>query len=196
MQTLLIAESSGTISKSIEELLEEEWEIHICSTGYEAADMLKYLQPTATIIDNSLSQNQDLDFLKKFSVLIGVSSPTNERLADIINTIGNSPRLVSRHLHSLSFNLNLDGSRFLIVGIPLYAKDPSIQLHKELYPAIQALCNATSTACVEHSIRSAIHTAWEHRVVSKWSQYFPTNSDGDISCPSNKEFLTYLAAKI
>lgn len=192
MQRLLIAETT----KGLTDLLDEEWEIHICSNGYEAADMLKYLQPAATIIDNSLLQSQGLDFLKRFSVLIGVSSPTNERLADILNAIGNPPRLVSRHLHSLGFNLNLDGSRFLIVGIPLYAKDPSMQLHKELYPAIQALCNAASTACVERSIRSAIRTAWDHRVISKWLQYFPENNDGDVSCPSNKEFLSYLANKL
>ena len=193
MRNLIIAESADTISKSIEDLLVEEWEMHIYSNSYEAADMLKYLQPAATIIDSSLLQKQDLYFLKKFSVLIGLSSPTSEHIVDIVNAIGNPPRFVSRHLLSLGFNLNLDGSRYLIAAIHLYAEQPGQRLHKELYPAVRDLCKASSVDSVEHSTRSAIKSAWKKRDVSVWRQYFPQNCDG---CPTNKEFIATLAQKL
>ena len=196
MQKLLIAESSCKISKSIEELLSEDWIIHISNNGYEAADMMKYIQPTATIIDSSLLQNSDLDFLKNFSMLIGLSSPANDRVADILNAVGNPPRLVSRHLHLLNFNFNLDGTMFLIAAIPLYAERPDQRLHKELYPAVQTLCNATSTACIERSIRAAIHSAWKKRDLSVWTQYFPIDSNDDIQCPSNGAFIAQIASKL
>ncbi len=196
MQNLLIAESSCSISKGLGELLEEKWSIHICSNGYEAADMSKYLLPTATIIDSSLLQDSDFGFLKNFSVLIGVSSPTNERIADILNAVSNSPRLVSRHLNLLGFNLNLDGSRYLIAAIHLYAEQPEQRLHKELYPAVRDLCKASSVDSVEHSIRSAIKSTWKKRDVSKWRRYFPADHNGDIPRPSNKDFIAQLAQKL
>ncbi|MBR4017090.1 MAG: hypothetical protein IKK11_04680, partial [Oscillospiraceae bacterium] len=100
-------------------------------------------------------------------------------------------KLVSRHLNLLGFNLNLDGSRFLIAAINLYAEQPDQRLHKELYPAIQKLCNATNATCVEHSIRTSIRSAWQKRDLSVWSQYFPQTVDE--KCPSNKTFISCVA---
>lgn len=224
MQKLLIAESSDVMTESLTDLLAEQWEIHTCSNGYAATDMIKYLQPDAMIVDLNLSKKDGLAVMEGCfpelpPVIIATTTFTSpyietqaeslgvgylqripchpgviaNRLTDMIDLYNNPNRSVVRHLDLLGLNAALDGYRYLLVAIPLCSENPDMRLHKELYPAVRELCNVTNAACVERSIRSAIKTAWEHRVVSKWSQYFPQNCDG---CPSNKEFIAKIAAKL
>ncbi len=97
------------------------------------------------------------------------------------------------HLRTLGLRPSRDGYRFLEVAIPLYAEDPSLRLHKEIYPAVAEICEANDETCVEHAIRTAIKSAWKGRDITLWKQYFPLNDEGDIDCPSNKLFIATLA---
>ncbi len=99
-----------------------------------------------------------------------------------------SPRaIVKRHLDALGYPAHRDGTKQLLVGVPLFAQDTSQLLSKELYPAIASLCDCRA-ASIEYSIRSATEDAW--KLGSKaWKKYFPRHTH----CPTNKEILICLA---
>lgn len=227
MQKLLIAESSDVMTESLTDLLAEQWEIHTCSNGYAATDMIKYLQPDAMIVDLNLSKKDGLAVMEGCfpelpPVIIATTSFTSpyiekqaeslgvgylqripchpgviaNRLTDMIDLYNNPNRSVVRHLDLLGLNAALDGYRYLLVAIPLCSENADIRLHKELYPAVRELCNATSDECVEHSIRSAIKAAWKRKNTAVWSRYFPSNQKGDLRCPSNSTFIAKIAAKL
>lgn len=84
------------------------------------------------------------------------------------------------------------GYRYLREAIPIMAKNPHLSITKELYPTVAALCQSDGNN-VEHSIRSAIHTAWEHRDDRLWQLYFPPDSTGHIPRPTNASFILRLA---
>ena len=73
--------------------------------------------------------------------------------------------------------------------MPMFAENPQQLLTKELYPAVAGICGCKDSRSVEHSIRKAIHAAWQHRDIAIWRKYF---TDRNI-CPSNKEFICRLA---
>lgn len=97
-------------------------------------------------------------------------------------------------LLALGFPTRLDGFRFLLAGIPLYLKDPSQGITKELYVAIGDACGKDSQQ-VERSIRSAIDTAWKKRDPKVWQQYFSA-PNGQIPRPSNTEFISRMATAL
>ena len=97
------------------------------------------------------------------------------------------------HLHRLHVPTHLDGYRQLCIALPLFAQNPQQFLTKELYPTVAKLCGSKDSRSVEHSVRKAIQAAWKQRDNALWRKYFPLNSQGWISCPSNKEFLCRLA---
>ena len=103
---------------------------------------------------------------------------------------------VIEHLHRLRIPTNLDGYRMLAVGLPLFLGDIGQQLGKELYPAIACAMGYGTEQTVERSIRQAIKTGWKCRDDHVWGQYFPPNTRGVISCPSNKKFLMTLAQRL
>lgn len=118
-----------------------------------------------------------------------------ERITDIAASIVTPPTLLSRHLDKLGINAERDGYRCMIKVIPILKKDPTLRLHKEVYPfAVEAL-GLTDVRCVEHSIRSAIKAAWLRRDETVWSFYFPTEKYG-TGCPNNQSFLRRLAELI
>lgn len=100
---------------------------------------------------------------------------------------------VTHHLHQLNLPTHLDGYRQLCIALPLFAQNPHQLLTKELYPAVAKHCGCKDARSVEHSIRKAIQAAWKQRDNALWRKYFPLNSQGWISCPSSKEFLSRLA---
>ena len=99
-------------------------------------------------------------------------------------------------LGDLGFASHWDGYRQLCAAIPLFAAHPGQFITKELYPAVARQCNSPSGSCVEHSIRKAIHTAWEHGDRSLWRKYFPPGPRGQVPCPSNKAFISRMAELI
>lgn len=96
-------------------------------------------------------------------------------------------------LGNLGFAPHWDGYRQLCAAIPLFSANPGQLLTKELYPQTARVCKCGSGKCVEHSIRKAIRTAWEHGDRSTWRKYFTPGPRGQIPCPTNKEFICRMA---
>ena len=99
---------------------------------------------------------------------------------------------VTRLLLRLDLPPNSDGFKQLQVGIPLFLKDPLQRLSKELYPAIAQLCGYNSGLQVEHSIRTAIQSAWATRDTELWSKMFP----GCVKAPTNRLFISRIVAAL
>ena len=95
------------------------------------------------------------------------------------------------HLLHLGFKRERDGFKQLRLGIPLLAQDPYMRLEKELYAQIHIMLPNFTASQIERSIRSCIRDAWDQRDPDIWEQYFP----GCQGCPSNKKFITRLAAE-
>lgn len=110
-----------------------------------------------------------------------------------IPDLGDLPAMTAYHLRLLRFSQHLDGYRQLCVALPLFAQDPQQLLTKELYPKTAHLCGSKDARAVEHSIRKAIHAAWQHRDHAVWCKYFPPPPRGKICCPTNKAFICQLA---
>ena len=99
---------------------------------------------------------------------------------------------VSNLLLSLGVPPKRDGYHYLREAIPIMAKNPTLSVTKELYPAVGALYHIDGNN-VERSIRSAIHAAWQHRDDRVWQCYFPPDSTGHIPRPTNAAFILRLA---
>ena len=114
------------------------------------------------------------------------------RLADLMCQASPSQadpgRETAMHLHILNFPSKRDGFQQICAGVPMFARDPSQRLTKELYPAVAKVCGSKDARAVEHAIRDLINSAWRARDTAVWEKYFPK---GD--CPSNKAFLSRLA---
>lgn len=223
MQKLVIADHSDVRVNSISNLLQEEWEIHVCADGYTAIDTLKYLDPEALILNLNLEKKDGLTVLEECfpnvppvtlalstyispyvqqiaaSLGVGYIMPipctveaVKKRLTDMYAAYLETPSLLIRHLHKLGINTKQDGYHYLLKAIPLFAKDRSQRLQKDIYIDVARSCGANSHQCVEHSIRIAIHAAWKKRDPAIWSFYFPEAEE----CPSNGEFIARLAEMI
>lgn len=98
------------------------------------------------------------------------------------------------HLHTLNFPTHLDGYQQLCAAIPIFAANPNMRLSKELYPAVAEKLGLPDPRTVEHSIRKAIGAAWAKGETAVWAKYLPPKADGTIPCPSNKAFISRVAA--
>ncbi len=98
----------------------------------------------------------------------------------------------SNLLLSLNVPARLSGYTYLREAILLMAKDPSQSLTKELYPAVAAIIRGNARQ-VEHAMRCAIRTAWEHRDERIWRMYFWPDGAGQLPRPTNAEFIARLA---
>lgn len=147
------------------------------------------------------------DYIQQTAFYLGVGyilqMPTvntvRVRVLDMLNTYENKQTpeaAVKLHLHILGIPTHLDGYRYLLTGIPLFAKDPNQRLSKELYPNIAAACGCNDPRSVEHSIRTAIETTWKHHNPAVWAKYFLPAKNGKIACPTNKAFIACLSQMI
>jgi hypothetical protein len=96
---------------------------------------------------------------------------------------------------TLGFSAKLAGYGYLLDAIPLYVKDPSQAITKELYVAVGEL-RKKEASLVERSIRSAIDKAWRERNDAIWRQYFRCAPDGTVIRPSNGNFIARVAQAI
>lgn len=146
------------------------------------------------------------DYIAKAATKAGIgyllTAPTVRtivsRLEDMVSCLSSQPtpqelRIVTSHMQRLGLCAKLDGYKQLRVGIPMFRRDTRQMLLNELYPAIANQYDWHDPRKVEHSMRRAIRTAWERRDNRIWAEYFPVNDNGDIPCPSNKEFISRLA---
>lgn len=116
-------------------------------------------------------------------------------LAQLQETVPQPPSgdaLVANVLMRLGFLPKLDGYSYLVEAIPLYARDPSQAITKELYAAVGAQ-RRKEASLVERSIRSAIEKAWRDGDVQEWGQYFRYAPDGTVPRPSNGAFIARMA---
>ena len=114
---------------------------------------------------------------------------------DLIRELSTPPKDTIWHLRRLGFNPKLSGYRCLLASIPFVANNPAA-LMKEVYIQISKQCGYSDDRCMEHTIRTAIHDAWERRDPQIWAQYFPTNQDGDVEKPTVKQFISRLAEEL
>ena len=101
-------------------------------------------------------------------------------------------QLVASMLIKMGFSTKLSGYSYLVDAIPLYAKDPSQAITKELYVAVGAI-HGKDSSLVERSIRSAIDKAWQVGDADLWAQFFRRLPDGTVERPSNGHFITRMA---
>ena len=94
-------------------------------------------------------------------------------------------------LHELCFAVHRSGYKQLCVAIPRYAQNNIQSVTKSLYPYVAAHFD-TDWQAVEHSIRFAVHCAWNQRDPEVWDRYFPHSK----KAPSNKEFIATLAERL
>ena len=99
---------------------------------------------------------------------------------------------VSGILFALGIPTKLRGHACVREAILCMVKKPDQSITKELYPVVAELCNGTPSQ-VERSIRSAITAAWKNRDEVLWRQYFGTDGEGNISKPTNADFITRVA---
>lgn len=122
-----------------------------------------------------------------------------DRVTDFMEKLQDAPicaqqenRMISQMLLHMSFAPKLDGYSYLVDAIPLYAKDPSQAMTKELYVAVGAL-HSKAGPLVERAIRNAIDKAWQSGDPAVWRKYFPCGPDGTVPRPSNGSFITRMA---
>lgn len=84
------------------------------------------------------------------------------------------------------------GYHYLQIAIPLFAKNKSQAITKELYPDVARIANCASPGAVERGIRHVIMISWEYRDARIWDRYFP----GAAKPPTNKVFIATLAEYI
>lgn len=97
---------------------------------------------------------------------------------------------ISRRLQELGIPCHRDGSNQLKVAIPMYTEDPSQPLNKVIYANVAKKCGFSDEKQVEHSIRTAIKTAWEQHSGTQWAELFPNGK------PTNKAFISRLSAEL
>jgi two-component system response regulator (stage 0 sporulation protein A) len=102
---------------------------------------------------------------------------------------------ISELLLQLQFKNNLDGYRYVVSGLPMFAENPQQTLTKELYPAIAKL-HGKNSGQVERSIRNAIDQAWLNKDDRIWRMYFAPAPDGSIPRPTNGRLLHTLMRHI
>ncbi len=99
--------------------------------------------------------------------------------------------LITNVLLRLGLGAHLDGFRYLLTAIPLYAHDRNQAITKELYVAV-AEVHDKDPRQVERSIRSAIDSAWKRRTDKIWAEYFTPGPDDSVPRPSNGRFIGQL----
>lgn len=82
MQRVLIAQRAGAFSRSLAEALQERFEVHICSRGDTALELLEALRPDILIIDLMLPCPDGLMVLKTAAY----TPPRILALTSILNT--------------------------------------------------------------------------------------------------------------
>lgn len=125
-----------------------------------------------------------------------------ERLGDFLSCFQQTrpqkpsgEQLVVNILMHLGFSPKLDGYNYLTVAVPMYARDPSQSITKELYASVGKLWQKQASL-VERSIRSAIEKAFREGDTEIWRLYFGAGPDGRTVRPTNGVFIARMAQLI
>lgn len=160
-----------------------------------------------TIITTSLKSDYVLHSLSRFPISYILPNPVDpqslvfhicslaEETTDTVAFSGNAPAdtqaIISSILLRLGIQAKWNGFNYLLEGIPLYMQDPYQSVTKELYQNIGKRFGKTALV-VEHSIRTAIKSAYASGDPDVWRQYFPADADGMLQRPSNKFFFAQI----
>lgn len=170
--------------------------------GITALQQTTYHPPVILAIANHMSAYVERSVTElgiDYTMITPSVSSVVARLQDLISGYTSADSTMDiqakalHYLHLLGFPTHLDGYRQLCVALPMFVENPQQLMTKELYPAVAQLCGAKDKRAVEHSIRKAIRTAWEHRDNAVWRKFFTICSSGTLPCPTNKEFICRLA---
>ena len=174
----------------------------------DGLSLLQKLRQTPTspmiLVYTSLTSPYVIDRLHQLGVEYALMKPcqiqaVKARLLDYMAQLEDQPSLprnedsrISTELLRLGFVPKLDGYSYLADAIPLFMKDPSQSITKELYVTVGQMHNKKASL-VERSIRSAIEKACREGDAELWRQYFRSAPDGSIIRPSNGLFITRMA---
>lgn len=103
---------------------------------------------------------------------------------------------VQMHLRKLHLPVHMEGFAQICSAVSLILQDSGQTLSKHIYPNVAKLQGSTDQRAVEHAIRNCIRAGWKHRDDAIWALYFPPQPDGNIPCPTNRQFLYTLAGQI
>lgn len=98
---------------------------------------------------------------------------------------------VHYHLHRLGLSPARKGFHCALYILPIFQQTSDPCLFKDFYP-ILAEQYAVTPATIDNALHREILRAYQNRKDSIWREYFPDTS----CCPSNKEFLAAVAAKL
>lgn len=93
MQKLLIAESSEDLASALENALQDQWSLRICTDGFTAIDALQHFSPDALLINLSLSQKDGLAVLEECfpvlpPVILALTDLTSEYISQTAESLG------------------------------------------------------------------------------------------------------------
>lgn len=203
--------SCGDGETAMKLLLEFEPDILVLDLMLPKTDGLSLLQSMQrlqkhpmVLVQTALVSPYVMDRLQRFGVdyvmikpcrMQALESHINDFLAQMQTVMPIYPgenQFLRTELLKLGFSPKLDGYGHLIEAIPIYAKDPSQAITKELYAAVGENCNK-EPYLVERSIRNAIDKAWWDGDRSTWQQYFDTGFNGTPARPTNGVFIARMA---
>lgn len=100
--------------------------------------------------------------------------------------------VVTSILLALGFQPHKKGFRQIRDSVLMLARDPGLQVTKNVYPDVGKATGANAQA-VEKAIRSTITAAWENRDNDIWRLYFTPAPNGQVPKPTNSAFLARIA---
>lgn len=123
----------------------------------------------------------------------------NRAMMEVCDTgIGQRPEAEAATLESMAQDLltklgvpsHLKGYRFLVTGLQMMVKDPSIAdyVTKRLYPDIAAV-HGTTASRVERGVRHAIETVWDNGDLEDLEAYFGRSVSYYKGRPTNSAFM-------
>ena len=104
--------------------------------------------------------------------------------------------LTQIHLRKLKLPYHLEGFDQICTAVALLLQTPNQTLSKHIYPTVAQVHRISDQRAVEHSIRGCIQAGWKEHDDAIWANYFPANPDGQIPCPTNRQFLSALAMQV
>ena len=153
---------------------------------------------TCLVTDYLLECAQKLDvayLMVKPCCVRAVAARVQEQLKKLDSAVRTGVDLqfrITGLLLMLGISVKLKGFHYLEEAVFSMVLCPGQSMTKELYPWVAKTCDAEPSH-VERSIRGAVVDAWAHRDERVWQLYFPTNSQGVVSRPTNTVFISRIA---